>query len=108
MFLKELYLDHNTISDIKVFGKAKFENMEKLFLNFNNIYYIDILEKINWKELKELHLENNVITNINVFNKISFEKFKLTKLYLVNNKIDFNKYSKIMSLLKSKIKYLYY
>ena len=96
------------ISNINVFGKVKYEKLEKLFLNFNNISDIDILEKINWKELKELRLDNNVITDIKVFDKIRFEKVKLTNLYLVNNKIDFNKYSKTISLLYSKIKYLYY
>ena len=35
--LKELYLKHNNISDIKVLEKVKFEKLEKLNLEFNKI-----------------------------------------------------------------------
>ena len=51
--LKELYLNNNNISDIKVLENVKFEKLEILNLNWNKISDINILEKVKFKELKE-------------------------------------------------------
>ena len=52
--------------------------------------------------MKCLGLEKNNISNINVFKKVKFDK--LETLWLDGNKINKDKYSSIISSLKSKIK----
>ena len=67
--LKELNLNSNNISDIKVLEKVKFDKLEKLYLRNNKISDINILEKVNFKELKELNLIYNNISVIKVIRK---------------------------------------
>ena len=83
--LKELYLDRNHISDIKVLEHAKFEKLEILDLSNNKISDINILEKVKFKELKELYLYNNNISDIKILENVKFEK--LEKLDLKGNQI---------------------
>ena len=83
--LKELYLDGNEISDIKILEKFKFNNLEILNLGMNQISDISILEKLDFKKLKELSLYKNKIADIKVFEKVKFEKLEI--LNLSNNKI---------------------
>ena len=79
---------------MKVLENIKFDKLEKLFLNNNEILDINILEKSNFKELKELYLNNNNISDITILEKLNFEK--LETLSLDNNKIkDFNIINKI-------------
>ena len=80
--LKELYLDNNNISDIKILEKIKSEILD---LSSNKISNINILDSINFKELKELYLYDNNISDIKVLEKAKFEK--LIKLDLGKNKL---------------------
>ena len=78
--LKELNLNWNNISDIKVLEKVKFEKLEILWLGGNKISDISILEKVNFKNLKELYLDENNISDIKVFEKVKFEKLEILSL----------------------------
>ena len=99
--LKELILNNNKISDIKVLERAKYKKLEILDLSQNNISDINPLEKVNFKELKQLYLGYNNITDINIFEKTKFDL--LETLLLNDNKIDKNKNASIISKLKTKI-----
>ena len=56
---------------------------------------------MNFKELKELYLYFNDISDISVLEKVKFEK--LEKLILRSNHIDRNKFSSIIKNLKFNI-----
>ena len=102
--LKELHLNNNNISDIKILKKVKFENLEILGLGGNKISDISNLEKANFKELKKLVLSYNNISDIKALEKVKFEKFE--KLDLSRNEIDLTKNNLIISKLKSLLKKL--
>ena len=92
--LKELYLDGNEITDIKILEKFKFEKLEILNLGWNQISDINILEQVNFKELKELSLYKNKITDIKVLENVKFDKLEI--LNLNGNKIsDINVLEKV-------------
>ena len=99
--LKELILNNNNISDLKMLEKAKFEKLEILDLSQNKISNINIFENVNFKGLKQLYLGYNNISDIKVFEKANFEKLEI--LYLNENKIDKKINASIISHLKSKI-----
>ena len=99
--LKELILNNNNISDIKILSKAKFKKLEILDLSQNKISDINVFIKINFKGLKQLYLCYNNISDIKVFEKANFEKLEM--LFLNNNKIDKIKNASIISNLKSKV-----
>ena len=99
--LKELILNNNNISDLKMLEKAKFEKLEILDLSQNKISNINIFENVNFKGLKQLYLGYNSISDIKVFEKANFEKLEI--LYLNENKIDKKINASIISHLKSKI-----
>ena len=107
--LKELNLSNNNISDIKAFEKAKFDNLEILNLNCNQIWNLKILEKVNFKQLSELYLSSNFISDIEVFENAKFDKLEI--LVLDNNQIsDINVFEKVkfkelkeLSLLRNNI-----
>ena len=99
--LKELILNNNNISDLKMLEKAKFEKLEILDLSQNKISNINIFENVNFKGLKQLYLGYNNISDIKVFEKANFEKLEI--LYLNENKIDKKKSAETISYLKSKI-----
>ena len=75
--LKELDLNNNYISDIKVLEKVQ---LEKLNLGRNKISNINILDNVNFKELKELNLYSNNISDIKVFEKVKFQKLEILNL----------------------------
>ena len=77
--LKELYLNDNNISDIKVLEKVKFE---KLNLAENKISDIYILEKIYFKELKELDLKDNNISDIPILEKMKLKKIRFNNIII--------------------------
>ena len=99
--LKELILNNNNISDIKILSKAKFKKLEILDLSQNKISDINVFIKINFKGLKQLYLCYNNISNIKVFEKVNLEELEI--LYMNDNKIDKTKDSLIISNLKNKI-----
>ena len=99
--LKELILNNNNISDIKILERTKFKKLEILDLSQNKISDINVLEKVNFKELKQLYLGFNDITDIKQFETVKFDK--LEALLLNDNKIDKNKNASIISKLKTKI-----
>ena len=78
--LKELDLSINNISNIKLFTKIEFVNLEILNLSFNKISDINILEDVNLKQLKELYLNYNQIIDIKVLEKVKFNKIKIINL----------------------------
>ena len=78
--LKELYLGFNKIADIKILEKAKFDKLEILNLSHNQIKNINVLEKVNFKELRELYLNYNYISDINIFEKVKFPKLRILNL----------------------------
>ena len=93
--LKELYLSHNSICFIDMLQKSKFENLEILELNNNNIKSISVLDKVDFPELKELYLNNNQISNIDTFENCKFNKLEI--LNLNNNLIqNINVFEKIL------------
>ena len=99
--LKELILNNNNISDIKILSKAKFKKLEILDLSQNKISNINIFENINFKGLKQLYLCYNNISDIKVFERANLKKLEI--LYLNDNKIDKKKNALIIQNLKSKI-----
>jgi len=99
--LKELILNNNNISEIKILSKAKFKKLEILDLSQNKISNINIFENINFKGLKQLYLCYNNISDIKVFERANLPKLEI--LYLNDNKIDKNKNALIIQNLKSKI-----
>jgi len=99
--LKEIILNNNNISDLKILSQAKFDKLEILDLSQNKISDINIFKNVNFKELKQLYLCYNNISDIKVFEKANFEKLEM--LFLNNNKIDKIKNASIISNLKSKV-----
>jgi len=99
--LKELILNNNNISEIKILEKAKFEKLEILDLSQNKISNINIFENVNFEDLKQLYLGYNNISDIKVFERANLEKLEI--LYLNENKIDKKKSVETISYLKSKI-----
>ena len=99
--LKELILNNNNISDIKILSKAKFKKLEILDLSQNKISNINIFENINFKGLKQLYLCYNNISDIKVFERANLKNLEI--LYLNDNKIDKKKNALIIQNLKSKI-----
>jgi Leucine-rich repeat (LRR) protein len=99
--LKELILNNNNISDIKILSKAKFKKLEILDLSQNKISDINVFIKINFKGLKQLYLCYNNISDIKVFERVNLEELEI--LYMNDNKIDKTKDSLIISNLKNKI-----
>ena len=83
--LKELDLQHNSISDIKVLQNLKMANLEILNLMGNKISNINILEKVNLNKLEKLDSSFNEISNINILEKVNFSQLKELNLY--NNEI---------------------
>ena len=75
--LKELDLQNNLISDIKVFENSKMANLEILNLMGNKISDINILEKVKFKELKELDLSGNKIKDKSMISKLKIKNIKL-------------------------------
>ena len=99
--LKELILNNNNISEIKILEKAKFEKLEILDLSQNKISNINIFENVDFEDLKQLYLGYNNISDIKVFERANLEKLEI--LYLNENKIDKKKSVETISYLKSKI-----
>ena len=99
--LKELILNNNNISEIKILSKAKFKKLEILDLSQNKISNINIFENINFKGLKQLYLCHNNISDIKVFERANLKNLEI--LYLNDNKIDKKKNALIIQNLKSKI-----
>ena len=99
--LKELILNNNNISDIKILSKAKFKKLEILDLSQNKISDINVFIKINFKGLKQLYLCYNNISDIKVFERLNLEGLEI--LYMNDNKIDKTKDSLIISNMKNKI-----
>ena len=99
--LKELILNNNNISEIKILSKAKFKKLEILDLSQNKISNINIFENINFKGLKQLYLCYNNISDIKVFERANLKNLEI--LYLNDNKIDKKKNELIIQNLKSKI-----
>ena len=97
--LKLLNLGNNIISDISILDKVNLKNLKELYLTSNYISDITVLERFNFGELEKLYLNFNKITDINVLEKVNFKKLKA--FYLSDNKIDKNKYSAIISKMKS-------
>ena len=60
------------------------------------------MEKVNFKELKCLYLEYNNIKDINVLEKIHFDKLEV--LWIHENKIDIYNNALIISYLDNKVK----
>ena len=98
--LEHLNLGNNSISDLKALKKCNFPNLIELYLNENLISDIKVFEAVNFKGLKILNLAKNRITDIKVFENTQFEN--LEKLSLEENKFDCNKFSSVISKLKSK------
>ena len=92
--LKEFRLGSNDITNITPLLHAKFENLEKLYLDNNKISDIGVLKKVRLNELEELYLNHNYIENISALEKAKF--LKLKKLSLCFNKIgDINALEKV-------------
>ena len=79
--LKNLDLNNNNISNIKVLENAKFPKLEILELGKNKISDINVLGKVAFKELKELFSKNNKITDINILEKVNFKELKILNLH---------------------------
>ena len=67
--IKELDLQNNNISDIKVLQNVKFNKIEILDLIINEITNINILKKVKFNKLKTFDLSNNKI-NKEIFNPL--------------------------------------
>jgi len=80
-----LNLNNNAISDISILGKAKFDELQALFLKNNSIKYIEIFGKKKFNYLRQLDLRKNVIENIGVFDKWEENRENLQSLYLSGN-----------------------
>ena len=83
--IKSLYLEYNNISYINILEKLKLEKLIILNLSHNNISNINLLEKVNFKELKGLGLNYNKISNIDVLERVKFDKLEI--LCLDDNQI---------------------
>ena len=90
--LKKLELVENCIIDIKPLKYAKFENIEKINFEFNQIGNDNIpsLYELKFKKLIELNLEKNNITNNNIFQIKNFKDNlpNLERLFIGCNIID--------------------
>ena len=71
-------LSWNTITDIEVLGKVKFDKLQILDLSSNaDISNIDILEKFDFIELTKLDLSYNFISDIKILKKVKFNKLEI-------------------------------
>lgn len=86
--IKELNLiSYNLGNDIiEYLSQIKFEQLQLLYLSYNNILDIGNLNNVNLNELSFLILSYNKITDISVLEKVKFDK--LQNLGLSSNKID--------------------
>ena len=66
-------------------SKVKFESLNALYLNNNEITEIKAIEKVSYKGIKYLNLSGNKITDIEPITKANFAELKI--LYLMNNEI---------------------
>ena len=83
--LKELVLNYNKISDIKMLVNTNFKELQKLDLSGNQISDITAIENLDFKELEILNLTGNNISDIEVFKNADFKQLK--ELYLDGNNI---------------------
>ena len=76
--MQVLYLSWNFITDIKVFEKVDFKQLQQLNLYNNKISDITVLEKIDFKQLRELNLSFNQISKKENSSIISCLKSKIS------------------------------
>ena len=105
--IKELNLEKKIIGNevLKFLFKTEFKELKKLYLSYNEISDINILEKVNFKELKELNLSYNKISDINILGKVNFKQ--LIKLNLYSNNISKTDNYSLIDSLKLKIRNFY-
>ena len=97
--LKIINLKGNKIKSLKFLSNKKFNNLEFLGLNNNDIMSIDPLIQMEAPLIKELYLSKNKIDSINALEKIKMKDLQI--LWLSNNNI-----ISIDSLKKSNIRKL--
>ena len=78
-------LKYNSITDINVFEKVNFTDLNILNLSVNKIQDINVLKKVNFDKLKELDISYNKISNINIIEQLNFKR--LNKLFLMGLKL---------------------
>ena len=83
--LQLLYLSYNNILDISNLDNVNLNQLSFLILSYNKITDISVLEKVKFDKLQNLGLSSNKITDINVLEKAKFDE--LQYLYLDGNQI---------------------
>ena len=84
--LEQILLEENDIKNIDVLAKNNFGNKVKaLDLSANKIASLNVLATLNFPNLNHLFLNNNQITSINVFVKVNFPNIR--ELNLSSNKL---------------------
>ena len=72
--------------DIDILAELDFAQLKELNLSSNNnLFNVDILEKVNFKDLEILNLSDNDIVSLDCLERVDFKKLK--KLNLSNNSI---------------------
>ena len=98
--LKELWLDYNEIFDIDQLDKALMNNINKIKLGHNKIQNIYVIQSMTFKNLKEIDLNNNNISNINPLLSIGMKN--LENINLTNNKFNVENNTNTLNILKNK------
>lgn len=83
--LQLLYLSYNNISNIDNLQNVLFDQLTFLILSYNKISDISVLEKVKFDKLQNLGLSSNKITDISILEKAKFGQ--LQNLYLDGNQI---------------------
>ena len=83
--LQLLYLSYNNILDINNLKDVQLDQLTLLILSYNKITDINVLEKVKFEKLQILGLSSNKITDISILEKAKFGQ--LQNLYLDGNQI---------------------
>ena len=80
--MQVIRLDNNQISDIRVFCRVNFKNLEKLSLFNNKIPDFNGIENMNISTLKEIWLNGNnidmaITSNEKIYDKIRDKNIKI-------------------------------
>ena len=98
--LKELWLDHNEISNIDKLDKAKIYKIVRIKLGHNAIQKINSIQRMSFYSLSEIDLSNNVIADL--YPLLNMKMNHIKKINLANNSFIVDNNTNTLNTLKNK------